>query len=100
MRTRTLVLVALLVVLLVAGVGSFYASSHPDGLEAVAERTGFADSADESPTAEGPFADYDTKGVDDERAGGAIAGVAGVGLVLLIMGGVVLLVRRRTPNGR
>ena len=34
--------------LLVAGVASYYASSHPDGLEHVAEQTGFIDSAEDS----------------------------------------------------
>lgn len=97
MRTRTFVLVGLLVTLLVAGVGSHYASDSPDGLERVAEQTGFADSAEESATADAPFADYETAGVEDERLGGGLAGVAGVLLVLVLAGGVALAVRRRTP---
>ena len=40
MKTRTFLALGLLVCLLVAGVASFYASSHPDGLEYVAEKTG------------------------------------------------------------
>ncbi len=98
MRSRRFFVVGLLVALLVAGFGSYYASAHPDGLMAVAERTGFADAAEDPPTSDSPFADYSTKGVDDERLSGGLAGVAGVGLVVLIMGGVVLLVRRRTPS--
>lgn len=55
--SRTRFLLAFLVVsLLIAGVGSFYASSHPDGLNFVAEKTGFIDREQASPTAEGPFA--------------------------------------------
>ena len=46
----------------IAGVGSFYASSHPDGLEYVAEQTGFLDSAEDSATADSPFADYGNAG--------------------------------------
>ncbi|WP_309649463.1 PDGLE domain-containing protein [Nocardioides sp.] len=97
MRTRTFVITGLLVALLVAGVGSFYASSHPDGLEYVAGKTGFLDSAEDSPTSDSPFADYQTAGVDDERLGGGLAGVIGVLLTLVIAGGVAYAVRRRTP---
>jgi hypothetical protein len=96
-KRRRFFAVGILVALLVAGVGSFYASSHPDGLVFVAEKTGFSDSAEESKTADSPFAGYDTAGVDDDRLGGGIAGVAGVLLVLVIMGGIAYAVRRRTP---
>jgi cobalt/nickel transport system permease protein/cobalt/nickel transport protein len=94
-RGRRFFVVGLLVALLVAGFGSYYASSHPDGLEFVAGKTGFLDSAEEPKTSDSPFAGYDTQGVDDNRLGGGIAGVAGVMLVLVIMGGVAYAVRRR-----
>jgi cobalt/nickel transport protein len=90
--------VGLLVALLVAGVGSYYASAHPDGLEYVAGRTGFADTADDPKTGDSPFADYQTAGVDDERLSGGLAGVAGVVLVLVLTGGLAYAVRRRTPS--
>lgn len=95
MSRRTFTIVALLVTLLIAGVGSFYASSHPDGLEFVAEKTGFLDSADEHGTADGPLADYQTKGVDNERLSGGIAGVAGSLVVLALAGALFWVVRRR-----
>lgn len=94
-RQHRFLAVGLLVALLLAGVGSFYASSHPDGLEYVAGRTGFLDSADDPVDTGSPFADYGTKGVDDERLSGGIAGVAGVGLTLLIGGGLFQVLRRR-----
>ena len=97
MSNRRLFAVAMLVILVVAGVASHYASSHPDGLEFVAGKTGFLDSAEEPKTADSPFADYSTKGVDDERLGGGIAGVAGVLMVLVLMGGIAYAVRRRGP---
>jgi cobalt/nickel transport protein len=98
MRSRRFFVLGILVALLVAGFGSYYASSQPDGLEFVAEKTGFSDSADEPGNADSPFADYGTKGVDDERLGGGIAGVAGVLLVLVLMGGITFAVRRREPD--
>lgn len=94
-RQRTFLAVGLLVALLIAGVGSYYASSHPDGLEYVAGKTGFLDSAEDPVDTGSPFADYGTKGVDDERLSGGIAGVAGVGLTLLIGGGLFWVLRRR-----
>lgn len=83
------------VALLVAGVGSYYASSHPDGLEHVAEQTGFLDSAEESAAADGPLADYRTTGVDDGRLSGGLAGVIGVLVVLGVGGGLFRVLRRR-----
>jgi len=93
--TRTLVAVGVLVSLLLAGIGSFYSSALPDGLEFVAEQTGFADSAREHATADSPFAEYATKGVDSPRLSGGLAGVAGSVLVLVIAGGLFMLLRRR-----
>lgn len=97
MRRHSFLFVALVVALMLAGFGSYYASAHPDGLEHVAEQTGFQDKAEDSKTAGGPLADYRTEGVDDERLGGGLAGVAGVLVVLLLMGGLAYGVRRRIP---
>jgi cobalt/nickel transport protein len=98
MSRRRFLVGFLLVALVMAGVGSYYASAHPDGLEYVAERTGFLDTAEDSPAADGPLADYATEGVDDTRLSGGLAGVAGALAVLLVMGGLAWLVRRRTPR--
>ena len=87
----------LLVSLLVAGVASYYASAHPDGLEHVAEQTGFIDSAEDSATSDSPLADYRTTGVDDDRISGGLAGVIGVVVMLVLSTGLFWLVRRREP---
>ena len=95
--TRALVLAGLLVALVLAGFVSYYASSRPDGLEHVATDKGFIGTAkDHQSSADSPMADYSTKGVDDPRLSGALAGVTGTVLVLVIAGGWALLVRRRT----
>ncbi len=98
-RGSAFFLAALVAALLIAGVGSYYASAHPDGLEYVAEQAGFKDQAGDSKAADGPLADYQTKGVDDERLGGGLAGVIGVVLVLVLMSGLAYAVRRHRPNG-
>lgn len=100
MSRRTFFAGALLAALMIAGLGSYYASAHPDGLEYVAEQTGFLDSAEEPRTADSPFADYGTEGVDDARLGGGIAGVTGVLLTLVLMGGIAYAVRRRGDGRR
>jgi cobalt/nickel transport protein len=98
-RTRTFVLIGLAVALLIAGVGSYYASSSPDGLESTAAQQGFGDTARDSATAGSPLAGYTVSGVDDGRLSGGLAGVIGVVLVLALAGGVTLLVRRRPGSG-
>lgn len=95
--SRKFFAVALLVSLLVAGVASYYASSHPDGLEYVAEQTGFIDSAEDSATADSPLADYQTAGVDDARISGGLAGVIGVVVMLALSTGLFWVIRRRDP---
>jgi cobalt/nickel transport protein len=98
-RTRTFWIAGLVVTLLVAGVASFYASGSPDGLEWVAERTGFLGTAEDSATAGSPLADYAVRGVDDGRLSGGLAGVIGVLTTLLLAGGLTLLLRRRSSRG-
>ena len=98
MRTRAFLLGGLLVALLLAGVGSYYASTHPDGLEHVAEKTGFLDTADDHATGDGPMADYSVKGVDSPRLAGGLAGVTGVLVTLVLAGGLGYAVRRRRPR--
>ncbi len=94
---RRFLAVFLLATLLVAGVASYYASSHPDGLEYVAGEIGFLDRGDDSATANSPLADYSTKGVENDRLSGGLAGVAGSLLVLVIAGGLFRVLRRRDP---
>ncbi|GAA3160929.1 energy-coupling factor ABC transporter permease [Nonomuraea roseoviolacea] len=77
--------------LLLAGVVSFFASSSPDGLEAVAENKGFIDQATEHLMSWSPLGDYG-------EVGGipvGVAGVIGVGIVLLVAGAVGYAARTR-----
>jgi hypothetical protein len=85
----------LLVALLLAGVLSSYASSEPDGLERVAEDHGFADQAAEHPLSGSPVADYEVRGVDDDRVSLGLGGIAGVLAVLVVAGALLLALRIR-----
>jgi cobalt/nickel transport protein len=93
-RTKIFVLAGLLVALALAGIGSFYASSDPDGLTKVSDDKGFAGSEKQHDLTDAPLAGYDTKEVDNDRLSGGVAGVIGVGVTFVIAGGAAVLIRR------
>ena len=99
-RTRSFVVAGLLVSLVLAGLLSWYASSSPDGLERVAEDQGFSQTSRDSRSANSPLAGYGTEGVEDERLSGGLAGVIGVAVTGLVMGGLLLALRRRSGQTR
>lgn len=68
-------------VILVAVAASFYASSHPDGLEKVAENLGFIDRAAERSA---PLPDYTTPGLPEGGISTSVSGIAGVLIILAI----------------
>jgi cobalt/nickel transport system permease protein len=73
------------------------ASSSPDGLERVAEDTGFADTADDHPVG-GPLAEYGVAGIENETVATIVAGA--VGTVVTFAFGLILagIVRRTTKK--
>ncbi|MFC5822706.1 energy-coupling factor ABC transporter permease [Nonomuraea insulae] len=82
------------VTLVLAGIVSFYASSEPDGLEAVGKNEGFINQQADHLFGSWAMADYgDVGGIPV-----GVAGVVGVGLVLLIAGGVAYAARNRTKT--
>lgn len=84
-----------LVAALLAGGASYYASSHPDGLEKVAEDIGFIQTAKEHTNSKGTLADYGVKGIENERASVGVAGVIGVIGTAIVAGfGFKLLARK------
>lgn len=93
--TKWVVLGGLIVALILAGAVSFYASGSPDGLNKVALDRGFSDTEKPHVAADGPFAGYSSKGIDNERISGGIAGVVGVGVVLALSMGLAFVVRRK-----
>lgn len=85
----------LLIALALAGGLSFYASSHPDGLEKVAGDQGFNAQERDSAASDSPLADYSTKNVDNSRLSVGIAGSIGVVATLGIGTGIFVAVRQR-----
>ncbi len=91
---RRFLLLGVLLSLVLAGVVSFYASGHPDGLEFVAERLGFAPTTPANDPAS-PLADYAVKGIDNEGVAGGLAGVIGVLATGAIAFALMWVLRRR-----
>lgn len=100
----------LLVALLLAGVVSNYASSHPDGLDssllkgctvnADDEITGGscpAQQAKDHELADSPLADYGVRGIGNDFLSTGLSGVLGVLLTFAVGGGLFRLARRRGP---
>ena len=96
MKQKTFLISGVIASLFLAGVVSFYASSHPDGLEKVAEDIGFIETAKENTNADSLLADYGVKGVDNERLSVGAAGVIGVIATGVISTGLFMLVRRKS----
>jgi hypothetical protein len=66
-----------------------FASSHPDGLESVAEEHGFIDQG-QGPSYE-IIPDYQFPGVEDERLATILAGISGIVIVTVIALGAGIL---------
>lgn len=95
MKTRTFVIGGLMVALVFAGVVSQFAVDNPDGLESVAEETGFADAGTDHGLADSMFADYATAGITNESVSLAVAGVVGTVVTLAVAAGIFLAIRDR-----
>jgi len=77
--------VGIAVTLVVAGGLSLFASAHPDGLEFVGAKLGFDSAAKNSAAAGSPLADYGVHGIGNAEVSGALAGIIGV-LVTIVVG--------------
>ena len=93
----------LLIALLVGGIFSQFASSHPDGLEwsienVVAEattHTSLVGESEEIQLSTAILPDYSFKDAEEgEMLGTSVSGIVGSGIVLLIVGGLGMVIRR------
>jgi cobalt/nickel transport system permease protein len=94
---RSFVVAGVLVALLVSAVLSQFAASDPDGLQSVAEQTGFADQERSHALSDGLFAGYATSGIGNQTLSLAVAGMAGVAITLAVGSGLVM--GGRNPRG-
>jgi cobalt/nickel transport system permease protein len=94
-KTKTFVIGGALVALLFAAVVSQFAVDNPDGLERVAEDTGFISSAGDHSLRRSVFADYATAGISNETLSLAVAGAVGTLVTLAVAAGIFLALRER-----
>lgn len=97
-HTRGIAIAGVVAALVTAAVVSQFAGTAPDGLERVAADTGILAAARGHAAAASPLADYATRGLRNEAASLAVAGIAGVALTLAVGAGLFAAVRdRRRP---
>lgn len=99
-RAPAFIIAGVVAAIFFATVVSQFAADAPDGLESVAEQTGFASSAQEHPLVNSIFSDYATGGIENETLSLAVAGAAGTVIVLAVGWGLVSAIgrsRHRAP---
>ena len=92
---RVLAGLVVVVALLLAGIASHYASPAPDGLTRVADDHGISRAERPHATDGSPLSGYSVRGIGDDGLSRGLAGVAGVGVILLLGTGLTVVVRRR-----
>lgn len=94
-KTTSFIIVGVLVSLFFAGVASNFASGSPDGLEKVAEDTGFIKTAEESAVAKSPLADYGFAFIENDFLAASLSGVIGVAVTALLAFGLFKFLKPR-----
>ncbi len=95
---RTFLIGGLLVALVIAAIVSQFAVDNPDGLEWVAEEQGFIDSGRDHRFGDSIFADYATRGIENETLSLAIAGIVGSIITLLVALGIFQAIRDKPKS--
>ncbi len=83
---------------LLAGGVSYFASTHPDGLNKVAMDLGFDSAEEKSPTSDSALAGYETEGIENSVLSRAIAGLTGVAATGMVGTGLYMYVRKPKQN--
>jgi cobalt/nickel transport protein len=94
-KTKTFIIVGIFVSLFFAALVSNFASGSPDGLEKVAEDTGFIETAEDSAVADSPLADYGVSVVENDFISTGLSGIIGVALTALVAFGLFYLLKRK-----
>jgi len=89
---KKIIIIGLFIAIIIAAFISPFASSHPDGLEKVAEDKKFITKAEEKFKA--PVPDYTMPGIKNKTIAGSVAGVLGVVLVFALAYGLGLSVKK------
>jgi len=88
------ILIGLTIALVLGIFLSPFASSHPDGLERVAEDKGFLEKGEIKPLFTSPIPDYAWPGIANEGLATGLAGLAGTLIVFLLGYGLALALKQ------
>ena len=100
MIMKKLIVIGLFIAAAIAVFLSPMASSHPDGLEKVAEDKNFLQSAEEKEIIKAPVPDYSMPGIKNNTVAGSVAGLAGTIIVFCIAYGLGIFLKSRRRNIR
>jgi len=92
---RRFAIVSIAIVAAIVVLAAVYASSHPDGLERVAEQLGFISQATEEPVFAAPLPDYSTDAIKSPFWSTSVAGLIGAALVFIVVVLIGRLFRKR-----
>jgi len=95
---KKLIVIGLFIAVTIAVFLSPLASSHPDGLEKVAEDKNFLQAAEEKEIIKAPVPDYSMPGIKNETAAGSVAGLVGTIIVFCIAYGTGLFLKKKAPS--
>ena len=97
---KKMIITGLFIAVAIAVFLSPLASSHPDGLEKVAEDKNFLQAAEEKEIIKAPVPDYSMPGIKHKTIAGSIAGLIGTLLVFCVAYGIGLFLKSRRRNIR
>jgi len=97
---KKIIVIGLFIAAAIAVFLSPMASSHPDGLEKVAEDKNFLQTAEDKEVIKAPVSDYSMPGIKNKTVAGSIAGLIGTIIVFCIAYGIGLCLKSRSRSIR
>ncbi len=95
---KKLVITGLFIAIAIAVFLSPFASSHPDGLEKVAEDKNFLQAAEEKEIIKAPVPDYSMPGIKNKTIAGSVAGLIGTIIVFCIAYGIGIFLKKKATS--
>ena len=95
---KKIIFVGLFIAIAVATFLAPFASSHPDGLEKVAEEKGFLNKGESTELFHAPIPDYEMPGVKQEKIAVSLAGIIGTLVTFFAAYGIGYFMKTRKKN--
>ena len=95
---KKIIFVGLFIAVAVAIFLAPFASSHPDGLEKIAEEKGFLHKGESTELFHAPIPDYEMPGVKQEKIAVSIAGIIGTLVTFFAAYGIGYSIKKRRKS--